>query len=97
MEKVGAGPLADEALRKLIYLQLQKYEKQLEAALRELAPLERQHGYRVALADGGLEVETFPHHLHDGAEDRVAAHPAVTGVEVLQRILEALEASEQAR
>jgi hypothetical protein len=44
MEKVGAGPLADEALRKLIHLQLQKYEKQLQAALRELEPLERQRG-----------------------------------------------------
>jgi len=44
MEKVGAGPLADEALRKLIHLQLQKYEKQLEATLRNLEPLERQYG-----------------------------------------------------
>ena len=44
MEKVGAGPMADEALRKLIHLQLQKYEKQLQAALRELEPLERQRG-----------------------------------------------------
>jgi hypothetical protein len=44
MEKVGAGPLADEALRKLIHLQLQRYEKQLQAALRELEPLERQCG-----------------------------------------------------
>jgi len=44
MEKVGAGPLADEALRKLIHLQLQKYEKQLEAALRELEPFERECG-----------------------------------------------------
>lgn len=43
------------------------------------------------------EVETFPHHLHDGAEDRVVAHPAVTGVEVLQRILEEMEAREQAK
>ena len=31
------GPLADEALRKLIHLQLQKYEKQLEAALADEA------------------------------------------------------------
>lgn len=44
MEKVGAGPLADEALRKLIHLQLQKYEKQLQTALRELEPFERQCG-----------------------------------------------------
>ena len=43
MEKVGAGPLADEALRKLIHLQLQKYEKHLQAALRELEPFERQY------------------------------------------------------
>ena len=44
MEQAGAGPLADEALRKLIRIQLQKYEKQLAAVLRELGPLERQHG-----------------------------------------------------
>jgi hypothetical protein len=37
------------------------------------------------------EIETFPHHLHDGAEDRVVAHSAVTGLEVLQRIVEELE------
>ena len=29
MEKVGAGAVADQALRKLIRLYLQKYEKQL--------------------------------------------------------------------
>lgn len=43
------------------------------------------------------EIETFPHHLHDGAEDRVVAHPAVTGPEVLLRILEDVEAKEEAR
>ena len=44
MEKVGAGTLADQALRKLIRLQLQKYEKQLEDVRRELEPFERQYG-----------------------------------------------------
>jgi hypothetical protein len=39
-------------------------------------------------------VETFPHHLHDGAEDRVVDHSATTGLEVLQRILAELEAQE---
>jgi hypothetical protein len=43
------------------------------------------------------EIETFPHHLHDGAEDRVVTHPEVTGVEVLQCILAELEAREQGR
>ena len=43
------------------------------------------------------EIETFPHHLHDGAEDRVVAHPAVTGLEVLQRILAEVEGRQQAR
>lgn len=38
---------------------------------------------------------TFPHHLHDGAEDRVVSHPAITGVEALQRILAEAEAREQ--
>lgn len=32
-------------------------------------------------------IDTFPHHLHDGAEDNVVRHPAVTGLEVLERIL----------
>ena len=37
-------------------------------------------------------VGTFPHHLHDGSEDRVVDHPPTTGLEVLQRILAELEA-----
>ena len=44
MEKIGAGPLADQALRKLIRLQLQKYEKQMEEVLKELEPFEKQYG-----------------------------------------------------
>jgi hypothetical protein len=42
-------------------------------------------------------IETFPHHLHDGAEDHVVSHPATTGLEVLQQILEEAEAREQGR
>jgi hypothetical protein len=38
MEKIGAGVLADQALQKLIRLQVQKYEKQLEEVQRELEP-----------------------------------------------------------
>src|SRR5215831_21164250 len=44
MEKVGAGALADQALRKLIRLHLQKYEKQLAEVHRELEPFETQYG-----------------------------------------------------
>ena len=44
MEKVGAEALADQALRKLIHLQLQKYQKHLEVVRRELEPFERQYG-----------------------------------------------------
>jgi hypothetical protein len=44
MEKVGAGALADQALRKLIRLHLQKYEKHLAEVQRELEPFERQYG-----------------------------------------------------
>jgi hypothetical protein len=44
MEKIGAGALADQALQKLIRLQVQKYEKQLEEVQRELEPFERQYG-----------------------------------------------------
>ena len=44
MEKVGAGALADQALRKLIRLHLQKYEKQLAEVQRELEPFETQYG-----------------------------------------------------
>jgi hypothetical protein len=42
-------------------------------------------------------VRTFPHHLHDGAEDYVVSHPAITGLAALQQILEAIEAKEQSR
>jgi hypothetical protein len=44
IEKVGAGALADQTLRKLIHLQLQKYEKQLAEVQRELEPFEAQYG-----------------------------------------------------
>ena len=37
------------------------------------------------------DIETFPNHLHDGAEEQVVSHAAVTGVEVLQQILSAVE------
>jgi hypothetical protein len=40
-------------------------------------------------------IETFPHHLHDRAEDHVVSHPSTTGLEVLQHILEEIEAREQ--
>ena len=46
MEKAGAGDLADQTLRKLIHLQLQKYRKQMEEIQRELAPFEKQYGMR---------------------------------------------------
>ena len=39
-------------------------------------------------------INTFPHHLHDGTEDYVVPHPAITGLEVLQYILETVEAQE---
>lgn len=44
IEKVGAEALADHALRKVIHLQLQKYEKQLADMRRELEPFEQQYG-----------------------------------------------------
>jgi hypothetical protein len=44
LEKVGAGALADQALLKLIRLQLQKYEKHLAEVQKELEPFEQQHG-----------------------------------------------------
>lgn len=34
------------------------------------------------------EIATFPHHLHDGAEDHVVSHFSTSGLEVLQQILE---------
>jgi hypothetical protein len=40
-------------------------------------------------------IDTFPHHLHDGTEDNVVPHPAITGLEVLQYILETVEAQEE--
>jgi hypothetical protein len=44
MEKIGAGALADQAVRKLIHLQLQKYEKQWEEVQKDLEPFEKQYG-----------------------------------------------------
>ena len=43
IEKAGAGELAEQALRKLMHLHLQKYERELEAVRRELEPFERQY------------------------------------------------------
>ena len=40
-------------------------------------------------------IDTFPHHLHDRTEDYVVPHPATTGLEVLQYILETVEAQEE--
>jgi len=40
-------------------------------------------------------IDTFPHHLHEGAEDRVVSHTAITGLEALQRILSDIEAQEK--
>jgi hypothetical protein len=37
-------------------------------------------------------IDTFPHHLHDGAEDLVVSHQAITGLEALRRILAEVEA-----
>ncbi len=36
-------------------------------------------------------IETFPNHLHDGAEEQVVSHVAVSGIEVLRHILAAGE------
>jgi hypothetical protein len=44
IEKIGAGAWADQTLRKLIHLHLQKYERQLEEVQKELEPFERQYG-----------------------------------------------------
>ena len=42
-------------------------------------------------------IDTFPHHLHNGTEDYVVPHPAITGLEVLQYILETVEAQEESQ
>jgi hypothetical protein len=41
-------------------------------------------------------IETFPHHLHQGAEESVLGHPAITGLEALRRILAEVEGDENA-
>ena len=59
-----------------------------------------QHGRLIKRWDNAPHyraIDTFPHHLHDGAEDHVMRHPATTGLEVLQHIIEAVEAQEQGR
>jgi hypothetical protein len=40
-------------------------------------------------------IDTFPHNLHDGSEDHVVRHAAITGLEALDYILKAVEAQEQ--
>ena len=44
LEKVGAGPLADEALLKLVRLHLQRYEKHLAEMMKAVEPFEQQYG-----------------------------------------------------
>src|SRR6266478_4916348 len=39
-------------------------------------------------------IDTFPHHLHDGAEDCVVSHRAITGLEALRCILAEVERRE---
>jgi hypothetical protein len=39
-------------------------------------------------------IDTFPHHLHDGAADCVVSHQAISGLEALRRILGEVEARE---
>ena len=42
-------------------------------------------------------IDTFPHHLHDGAEDHVVRHASTSGLEVLQHILEEAVTQAQGR
>ncbi len=42
-------------------------------------------------------IDTFPHHLHDGAEDHVVSHASTSGLEVLQHILEGAVTQAQGR
>ena len=44
IEKVGAGEAAEQALHKLMHLHMQRYERQIIAVQRELAPFEQQDG-----------------------------------------------------
>lgn len=37
------------------------------------------------------EIDTFPDHLHDGAENQVVNHAPINGLEVLRLILDELE------
>jgi len=36
------------------------------------------------------QVASFPHHLHDGSEDNVVAHPPVDALQVLRLVVETL-------
>lgn len=33
------------------------------------------------------EIDTFPHHLHDGSEENVVGHEAITGIDVIKKII----------
>jgi hypothetical protein len=39
------------------------------------------------------DIATFPHHLHDGAEENVVNHPETNGLEVLKLIFNEIENS----
>lgn len=38
-------------------------------------------------ADEIIDIDTFPNHLHDGAEENVIGHEEITGIEVLRKII----------
>ena len=41
-------------------------------------------------------IKTFPHHLHQGGEENVLSHQAISGLEALRHILAELEGAENA-
>ncbi|MCP4404228.1 MAG: hypothetical protein GY801_43845 [bacterium] len=53
--------------------------------------------YKLSMSDGSLlelmerivqdrQIQTFPHHLHEGSETNVASHDAITGLEVVNLV-----------
>ncbi len=41
------------------------------------------------------QLDSFPHHVHDGSEENVKSHPPVNGLAVLQLVLDTFVSTEQ--
>lgn len=79
---------------------IEEYLRQIDELLSTSPAVSSIEVIRRSIRDTGVEkvlnyryhpeLDTFPHHLHEG--DQVVSHPALNGLEALQRILAQIEA-----